>query len=84
MDVVVSIDQARVFGLVPSNLTNNTNTRTSEMLRVKLKAGKEITASKYRTAQAAYANSSLKGHLSGRAAVRRGTYDSAKYRGSHT
>src|SRR6266567_1797662 len=80
MDVVVSIDPGARVRVGVIHLTNNTEYLDSEIAsRFKLKAGKEITSVKIQNGTSRIRKFLVKkGHLSGRAAVRRGTYDSAK------
>jgi len=80
MDVVVSIDPGARVRVGAIHLTNNTEYLDSEIAsRFKLKAGKEITSVKIQNGTSRIRKFLVKkGHLSGRAAVRRGTYDSAK------
>ncbi|PYU05031.1 MAG: hypothetical protein DMG34_09180 [Acidobacteria bacterium] len=80
MDVVVSIDPGARVRVGAIHLTNNTEYPDSEIAsRFKLKAGKEITSVKIQNGTSRIRKFLVKkGQLSGRAAVRRGTYDSAK------
>jgi outer membrane protein insertion porin family len=80
MDAVVSIDPGPRVRVGAIHLTNNTEYPDSEIAsRFKLKAGKEITSVKIQNGTIRIRKFLVKkGHLSGRAAVRRGAYDSAK------
>src|SRR5438552_14023615 len=80
MDVLVSIDPGARVRVGAIHLTNNTEYPYSEIAaRFKLKTGKEITSVKIQNGTNRIRKVLVKkGHLSGRAAVRRGTYDSAK------
>src|SRR5258707_1288939 len=80
MDIVVSVKpgpRARV-GLI--QLKNATEYRNAEILsRLKMKTGGEITSARLqRGTERIRKFLAKKGHLSGRAAVRRGNYDAAK------
>src|SRR6266478_1500226 len=80
MDIVVHVKpgpRARV-GLI--QLKNETEYRDAELLsRLKMKTGSEITSAKLQRGTGRIRKYLVKkGHLSGRAAVRRGNYDAAK------
>lgn len=80
MDVVVNIqpgNRARVGAL---HLTNNTEyTETEIASRFKMKAGTAITSARIQNGTSRIRKFLIaKGHLTGRAAVRRGAYDAAK------
>jgi len=80
MDIVVHVKpgpRARA-GII--QLTNGTEYRDAEILsRFKVKAGSEITSAKLQRGTGRIRKYLVKkGHLSGRAAVRRGNYDAAK------
>ena len=80
MDVVVSIqpgNRARVGAL---HVTNNTEYTEAEIAsRFKMKAGTAITSAKIQNGTSRIRKFLIaKGHLTGRAAVRRGAYDAAK------
>src|SRR6266478_4821238 len=80
MDIVVHVKpgpRARV-GII--QLKNETEYRDAELLsRLKMKTGSEITSAKLQRARGRIRKYLVKkGHLSGRAAVRRGNYDAAK------
>jgi outer membrane protein insertion porin family len=80
MDIVVKIDPGLRARIGAVHLTNNTEYGDSEIAsRFKLRAGKEITSAKIQSGTNRIRKFLVKkGHLSGRAAVRRGSYDSAK------
>src|SRR6266852_3001433 len=80
MDIVVHVKpgpRARV-GII--QLKNETEYRDAELLsRLKMKTGSEITSAKLQRGRGRIRKYLVKkGHLSGRAAVRRGNYDAAK------
>src|SRR5713226_4609606 len=80
MDVVVHVrpgPRARV-GII--QLKNGTEYRDAEVLsRIRMKAGSEITSARLQRGTDRIRKYLVKkGHLSGRAAVRRGNYDAAK------
>src|SRR5713101_8363758 len=80
MDIVVHVKpgpRARV-GII--QLKNETDYRDAELLsRLKMKTGSEITSAKLQRGRGRIRKYLVKkGHLSGRAAVRRGNYDAAK------
>ncbi len=80
MDIVVHVKpgpRARV-GII--QLKNETEYRDAELLsRLKMKTGSEITSAKLQRGKGRIRKYLVKkGHLSGRAAVRRGNYDAAK------
>ena len=80
MDIVVIIDPGERARIGAVRLTNNTEYGDSEIAsRFKLKAGKEITSAKIQSGTNRIRKFLIKkGHLSGRAAVRRSSHDSAK------
>ena len=80
MDIVVNVDPGARARIGTIHLTNNTEFGDREIAsRFKLKAGKEITSAKIQTGTNRIRKFLInKGHLSGRAAVRRSSYDSAK------
>lgn len=80
MDTVVHVKPGRRVRVGNMQLTNGTEYRDAEILsRLKLKAGSEITSAKVQRGTDRIRKYLVKkGHLSARAAVRRGTYDAAK------
>src|SRR5204863_8615375 len=78
--IVVNVDPGARARIGTIHLTNNTEFGDREIAsRFKLKAGKEITSAKIQTGTNRIRKFLInKGHLSGRAAVRRSSYDSAK------
>jgi outer membrane protein insertion porin family len=80
MDIVVHVKPGRRARVGAIHLTNGTEYRDVEILsRLKLKAGSEITAAKVQRGTDRIRKYLVKkGHLSGRAAVRRGAYDAKK------
>jgi outer membrane protein assembly factor BamA len=80
MDIVVHIQSGPRVRVGAIHLTNNTEYPDSEIAaKFKLKAGKELTNGKIQSGTNRIRKFLVaKGRLSGRAAVRRGAYDSAK------
>lgn len=80
MDVVVNIQPGPRVHVGAIHLTNNTEYADTEIAaRFKLKAGKELTSGKIQNGTNRIRKFLIKkGRLSGRAAVRRSAYDSAK------
>ena len=80
MDIVVAVEPGLRVRVGAIHLTNNTEYPDSEIAsRFRLKAGKEISSAKIQSGTSRIRKFLIKkGHLSGRAAVRRGEYDSAK------
>jgi outer membrane protein insertion porin family len=80
MDVVVTIEPGPRVRVGTIHLTNNTEYPDAEIgSRFKMKAGTEVTSAKIQNGTNRIRKFLIKkGHLSGRAAVRRSTYDSAK------
>jgi outer membrane protein insertion porin family len=80
MDIVVHVKPGRRARVGVIHLANGTEYRDAEILsRLKMKAGSEITSAKLqRGTDRIRKYLAKKGHLSGRAAVRRGNYDAAK------
>jgi outer membrane protein insertion porin family len=80
VDIVVHVKPGRRARVGNIQLTNGTEYREAEILsRLKMKAGSAITSAKLQRGTDRIRKYLVKkGHLSGRAAVRRGTYDAAK------
>jgi len=80
MDIVVAVEPGLRVRVGAIHLTNNTEYPDSEIAsRFRLKAGKEISSAKIQSGTSRIRKFLIKkGHLSGRAAVRRSEYDSAK------
>jgi outer membrane protein insertion porin family len=80
VDIVVHVRPGRRARVGTIQLKNGTEYHDAEILsRLKMKAGSEITSAKLqRGTDRIRKYLAKKGHLSGRAAVRRGTYDTAK------
>src|SRR5712671_5888183 len=80
MDIVVHVKPGPRARLEAVRLKNNTEYRDAEILsRLKMRAGREITSARLqRGTDRIRKYLAKKGHLSGRAAVRRGNYDAAK------
>lgn len=80
VDIVVHVKPGRRARVGTIQLKNGTEYHDAEILsRLKMKAGSEITSAKLqRGTDRIRKYLAKKGHLSGRAAVRRGTYDTAK------
>jgi outer membrane protein insertion porin family len=80
MDIVVHVKPDRRARVGVIHLTNGTEYRDSVILsRLKMKAGSQITSAKLQRGTGRIRKYLVKnGHLSGRAAVRRGNYDAAK------
>jgi outer membrane protein assembly factor BamA len=80
MDIVVRVESGPRVRVGAIHLTNNTEYPNLEIAaRFKLQAGKELTSGKIQSGTSRIRKFLIKkGHLSGRAAVRRGAYDSAK------
>src|SRR5271169_219783 len=80
MDIVVHVKPGRRARVANIQLTNGTEYRDAEILsRLRMKAGSEITTAKLQRGTDRIRKYLVKkGHLSGRAAVRRGSYDAAK------
>jgi len=80
MDIVVHVKPGRRARVAAIQLRNETEFRDAVILsRLKIKAGSEITSAKLqRGTDRIRKHLVKKGHLSGRAAVRRGDYDAAK------
>jgi outer membrane protein insertion porin family len=80
MDIVVHVKPGRRARVGSIQLTNGTEYRDAEILsRLKMKAGGEITSARLQRGTDRIRKYLVKkGHLSGRASVRRGSYDGAK------
>jgi outer membrane protein insertion porin family len=80
MDIVVHVKPGRRARVGSIQLTNGTEYRDAEILsRLKMKAGGEITSARLQRGTDRIRKYLVKkGHLSGRASVRRGNYDGAK------
>jgi outer membrane protein insertion porin family len=80
MDIVVHVKPGRRARVGSIKLTNGTEYRDAEILsRLKMKAGSAITSAKLQRGTDRIRKYLVKkGHLSGRAGVRRGSYDAAK------
>ena len=80
MEIVVHVKPGRRARVGVIHLTNGTEYRDAEILsRLKMKAGTEITSTKLQRGTGRIRKYLVKrGHLSGRAAVRRGNYNAAK------
>src|SRR5216684_1658017 len=80
MDIVVRVKPGRRARVGSIQLTNGTDYRDAEILsRLKMKAGGEITSGRLQRGRDRIRKYLVKkGHLSGRASVRRGSYDGAK------
>jgi outer membrane protein insertion porin family len=80
MDIVVHVKPGRRARLGSIQLANGTEYRNAEILsRLKMKAGGEITSARLQRGTDRIRKYLVKkGHLSGRASVRRGNYDGAK------
>jgi outer membrane protein insertion porin family len=80
IDIVVHVKPGRRARVGMIQLTNGTEYRDAEILsRLKMKAGSEITSARLQRGTDRIRKYLVKkGHLSGRAAVRRGNYDAAK------
>src|SRR5882762_2081470 len=80
MDIVVHVKPGPRARLEAIRLKNNTEYRDAEILsRLKMRSGREITAARLQRGTDRIRNFLVKkGHLSARAAVRRGEYDAVK------
>jgi len=80
MDIVVHVKPGRRARVANIQLSNGTEYRDAEILsRLKMKAGGEITSARLQRGTGRIRKYLVKkGHLSGRAAIRRGSYDRAK------
>ena len=80
VDIVVHVKPGQRARVGAIHLTNGTEYREAEILsRLRMKAGSEITSAKLQRGTGRIRKYLVKkGHLSGRAAVRRGNYDAAK------
>src|SRR5229473_2330650 len=80
MDIVVDVKSGRRARVANIQLSNGTEYHDAEILsRLKMKAGGEVTSARLQRGKDRIRKYLVKkGHLSGRASVRRGSYDGAK------